>query len=118
MKEWQKGHQGDVQFTEVNKLPKEVKKIENTPLAYGEVSGHLHIIDGDVTMFEDTDGYKYAVVGSDGASIQHTFEQYLKSKEKPIADHKPIQLKANSIYKFAIQQGYNPYEKIFQNVGD
>lgn len=117
-----KGHQGDVQFKTINALPENAKKINNRPLAYGEVSGHVHVLTGDVELFE-IEGTTYAVVGGDGARMQHVMENNLKPAcmtevvELPIADHKSI-LFPPGTYEIGIQKQYNPYEKVFERVLD
>src|SRR6476659_3462975 len=87
-----KGHQGDVQFRQINFLPKNAKQIENKPIAYGEHSGHQHVLTGEVQMFE-VDGKLIAAVGSDGARLQHIHESkmtekaWTETKEIEKADH-------------------------------
>lgn len=123
MKKLIKGHQGDVQFKMIESLPKNVKKVENTPLAYGEISGHIHILTGDVQMLE-SEGKRFAIVGEGKARLQHILEGNLKSascmmevKELPVADHKSILLSPGT-YEFGIQKQFNPYEKVFERVQD
>jgi hypothetical protein len=122
MKNSIKGHQGDVQFKMIASLPNNAVKVENKPLAYGEVSGHVHVMTGDVDLFE-IEGKTYAVVGNDGARMQHVLEHNLKpscmteAKELPVADHKSI-LFAPGTYEIGIQKQYNPYEKVFEKVID
>lgn len=123
MKKLIKGHQGDVQFKMISKLPAEAKPIENTPLAYGEISGHVHILTGDVQLLE-ADNKRFAVVGKGQARLQHVLEGNLKGascmtevKELPVADHKSILLPPGT-YEFGIQKQYNPFDKIFEQVQD
>lgn len=117
-----KGHQGDVQFKMIDKLPNNAVKIENKPLAYGETSGHVHIMTGDVELFE-IEGRMYAIVGNDGARMQHIMENNItpecmtEVKELPVADHKSI-LFPPGTYEIGIQKQYNPYSKIFEKVVD
>jgi hypothetical protein len=117
-----KGHHGDVQFKMIDLLPINAVKKENKPLAYGEVSGHVHVLTGDVELFE-IKGKTYAVVGNDGARMQHVMENNLtpkcmtEVKELPIADHKSILLPYGT-YEIGIQKQYNPYEKILEKVVD
>lgn len=117
-----KGHHGDVQFKMIKSLPDGAKKIENRPLAYGEVSGHVHILTGKVDLFE-IEGKTFAVVGSDGARLQHVMENNLtpecmtEVKELPVADHKSILLPPGT-YEFGIQKQFNPFEKTFEQVMD
>lgn len=114
------GHQGDVQFKAVS-LPRGAKKIENTPLAYGETSGHCHALTGDVEMYEHK-GIHYAVVGTDGAFLQHVHETMYKANLKtnsalPVADHQPIRLEAGT-YAFGIHKRYNPFSRVWERVID
>jgi len=123
MKKIIKGHQGDVMFKMITTLPANAKRIENTPLAYGEVSGHVHILTGDVQLLE-SEGKRFAVIGKGKARLQHIIEGNLKLascmtevKELPIADHKSILLPPG-MYEFGIQKQYNPFEKVFEEVQD
>ena len=117
-----KGHQGDVQFAAIPAIPAKATKIANKPIALGEHSGHMHVLTGDVEMFE-LDGQLIAAVGSDGACLQHVHESnfsekaWASTKELPIADHKPHTL-APGVYQFYIQNAYNPYSKLMEQVID
>ena len=97
MKHLIRGHAGDVQFKMIDKLPQNAIKVENKPLAYGEISGHVHILTGNVEMFE-IEGKTFAIVGNDGARLQHVLEHNVKpelltrTEEMPVADHKSILL--------------------------
>lgn len=121
MKKTVRGHQGDVQFQSLSKLPKGAKEIKCKPIALGEHSGHEHILTGDVTMFE-LNGKLYAAVGGDGAMLQHVHESkfsgnYKTKKVIEKADHNPIPLE-KGIYEFFIQNAYNPYAKLMEKVID
>jgi len=122
MKKLIKGHQGDVQFKMIDTLPGNATKVENKPLAYGETSGHVHVLTGDVELLE-AEGRKFAVVGKGKARLQHILEGNLKPfcmtevKELPIADHKSI-LFPPGTYEIGIQKQFNPFEKVFENVQD
>ncbi len=122
MKNLIKGHQGDVQFKMIESMPKNAVKIDNTPLAYGEISGHVHIITGDVQILE-SEGKRFAIVGKGKARLQHILEGNLRPfcltevKELPVADHKSILLPPGT-YEFGIQKQYNPFEKIFEKIQD
>lgn len=116
-----RGHQGDVQFKSISKLPEGAKPIQQKPIALGEHSGHEHILTGDVTLFE-LNGVTYAAVGSDGAMLQHVHESkfsgnYKSKKVIEKADHRPIPLE-EGVYEFFIQGSYNPYKKIMEKVID
>jgi len=116
------GHAGDVQFKTIDSLPENAQKIQNKPLAYGETSGHVHVLTGHADFFE-VEGRIYAVVGNDGARLQHVMENNLtpncmtEVKELPCADHKSILLPPGT-YEFGIQKQFNPFEKTFEEVRD
>ncbi len=121
MKKTIRGHQGDIQFKSLSKLPEGAKKIDHKPIALGEHSGHEHIVTGDVTLFE-FEGKVYAAVGNDGAMLQHIHESkfngdYATKKVIEKADHRPIPLE-KGVYEFFIQNAYNPYAKIMEKVID
>lgn len=117
-----KGHQGDVQFKQVDTIPSNAKKISHKPIALGEHSGHQHIVTGDVELFE-VDGRIIAAVGSDGAMLQHIHESnfklgnYSTRETLPMADHKPHFLPQGN-YEFFIQNSYNPFAKLMEKVID
>lgn len=117
-----KGHQGDVQFRSIGKLPAGATKVGNKPIAYGEHSGHQHVLTGDVAMFEH-EGKVYASVGADGARLQHIHESKMtkrgwsSTKELEKADH-GSHLLEEGIYEFYIQNSYNPYSKLMEKVID
>ena len=119
MKNQIKGMQGDVQFKTTN-LPKEAIKIGNRPIALGEHSGHQHVLTGDVELYE-FQGRTFAVVGSDGARLQHVHESNFKGynsiKEQQKADHHS-HLLPEGTYEFFIQNAYNPYKKLMEKVID
>lgn len=122
MKDNLRGHQGDVQFVAVESIPGAAKKVANKPIALGEHSGHMHVLTGDVEMFE-FEGRIICAVGSDGARLQHVHESnfsnecYESTKELPIADHGSHLLPAGN-YEFYIQNSYNPYSKLMEKVID
>ncbi len=117
-----KGHQGDVQFRSISKLPAGAVKIDNKPLALGEHSGHMHVLTGDVELFE-VDGKIVAAVGGDGARLQHVHESNFTAKlwktteELPIADHRS-HLLPEGVYEFWIQNAFSPYSKLMEKVLD
>jgi hypothetical protein len=117
-----RGHQGDVIFRSINSLPKEAKKIKHTPIALGEHSGHMHIVTGDVELFE-FEGRIISVVGKDGARLQHIHESnltekaWVSSNEISKADHNS-HLLPEGIFEFYIQNSYNPYSKLMERVID
>jgi len=116
------GHQGDVQFKTIQSVPKGATPISNKPIAYGEHSGHQHVLTGDVQMFE-YEGRIITAVGGDGARLQHVHESnfsdklWTTTKELPKADHGSHFL-PEGVYEFYIQNSYNPYNKLMEQVID
>jgi len=115
-------HGGDVQAIS-HAIPARAKKIANKPVAYGEKSGHLHVITGDVELFEDENGNIFASVGSDGATLQHTHESifdnnFASQRIYQKADHKPVKLRPSTTYKVSIHKRYNPLARHWENVKD
>jgi len=117
-----KGHQGDVQFSSITSIPAGAVKVNNRPIAYGEHSGHQHVLTGDVELFE-FEGRLIAAVGADGARLQHCHESNFTDKcwttteEIAVADHASHMLPPGN-YEFFIQNAYNPYSKLMEKVID
>jgi hypothetical protein len=116
-------HTGDVQAVEAN-LPSGAVTIDKKPVAFGEKSGHLHVITGDYEMFEDDKKDVYVKVGNGGAWSQHVHESIWKNanfdtmEQLQKADHNPARLLPNKVYRIGIHKAYNPYKKIFEKVID
>ena len=116
-------HTGDVQAVETM-LPKKAKLISKKPVAYGEKSGHLHVITGDYEMFEDEKQEVYVKIGNKGAWSQHVHETIWKNANYDTletlqkADHNPARLLPNKVYKIGIHKAYEPYKKIMEKVID
>ena len=53
--------QGDVPMLYVDELPKGVREIESRIVAFGEVTGHHHVVE-DARMFTDEFGNLFALV--------------------------------------------------------
>jgi hypothetical protein len=115
-------HQGDVIGASIDKIPSEAKKVVNRPIALGEHSGHMHVLTGDVQMFE-LGGRIICAVGADGARLQHVHESnftdasWTKTEEITKADHNSHELPEGN-YEFWIQNSYNPYAKMMEPVLD
>jgi len=115
---------GDVQVIETI-LPETAKIINKQPIAYGEKSGHIHVITGDYEMLEDG-SFKYVKVGPKGAFSQHVHQTiwdkniagYDTQELLQQADHKPAKLLPNKVYKIGIHQVYDPYLDIKNKVID
>jgi len=116
----QKMHQGDVQIMSCI-IPSTAKTINKKPIAFGEHSGHQHVITGDYELLED-DGIIYAKTGKCGAILQHIHERQFAgydSKElMQSADHKPIILQPEQEYVFGIHRQFDPFENVWKTVKD
>lgn len=118
-----KFHGGDVQGKQISSLPEGATQIKNQPIAFGETSGHCHILNGDVELFE-FEGRKYAVVGSDGAFHSHVHESSLTEQTYQTqgnltnADHTKECWIKPGIYQLGIHKRYNPFQKVWNKVQD
>ena len=109
---------GDVQAYKINSLPKnanKITKIEDKIIARGEVSGHCHILTGDVELFE-LNGQTFAVVGKDGAYHQHYKEMDVNEEVVKVnrnisnCDHTKECRFEPGVYAIGIDRQYNPHE--------
>lgn len=114
---------GDLICQQIAAVPSGAKKLDKkVPFAYGEKSGHVHVLTGDYDVFE-IDGKFVTVVNGDGARLQHIHESSLtpmawhKKDEISQADHGSIVIE-QGIYEFYIQNEYNPFSKHFEKVID
>lgn len=46
--------QGDILIIEASAVPLAAQLTQNRVIAYGESTGHAHVVEGDVTLFGDT----------------------------------------------------------------
>ena len=117
-------HGGDVQAITISSLPANCKEISNKPIALGEKSGHMHIATGpDVRLMEDAEGNLFAVTGEAGGFLQHVHQSnfdgnYRTDRIIGKADHKPVTLRPNSVYKFGIHKRYNPLQQFWEKAKD
>jgi len=102
--------QGDVALIPTNKI--EGLKKENKTVAYGEKSGHHHICVGDAELIE-VEGKMFVSTGSGKSFLAH-----LKEGDMTMADHHPVELTPNTTYEVRIQNQYNPYTKLMEQVQD
>jgi hypothetical protein len=117
----QHAHGGDAQFYSIDQLPEGARKITDPKekiIARGEVSGHAHIITGDVEMFE-LNGIMFAVVGKDGAYHQHykedmiTEETFRANSNISNCDHTKDCPIAPGVYAIGLDRQYDPHEGIW-----
>jgi hypothetical protein len=102
---------GDVIVERVSALPTEFTTLETEPnnaLAYGELTGHLHQLQGE------------AGVDFDLRVNPVTKERHLRIV-KPVLlkhqEHSPLLLREGE-YKIGIQREYDPFEKLIRQVAD
>jgi hypothetical protein len=116
------GHQGDVQFFSIDKLPEKLNKISKNFFAKSEKSGHCHALCGDYDLYEDEYGF-VVDVKENGATLNHTSinnltkEYWDINKVLPEADHAPSIFK-KGIYRIGIQVRKRPFSKIWEKVLD
>ncbi len=116
-------HGGDVQGYSIDSLPAGAKPIQNQPIAFGETSGHVHVLTGDVQLFE-LNGQRFAAVGSDGAFHQHMHqsqlsdETYRTNANISSADHTKECRIAPGVYALGIDQAYDPFENVWRQSMD
>jgi hypothetical protein len=100
--------QGDVLINRIEILPNDLKKIDKKPrgfvLAEGETTGHAHVIDDGIEMFEATDGTLYIRVMKEKAVLTHE-------------EHASIEL-PRGLYEIGIVQEVDPWTEQPRNVVD
>ncbi|MCY0870621.1 MAG: hypothetical protein OWT27_08545 [Firmicutes bacterium] len=94
---------GDVLIEQVEQLPKNAKPSKEQVLAYGEVTGHAHRMQGDFEMYADEQGNLYFRTEM-GAFVTH--------EEHARIDFVP------GVYKVTRQREYNPFEDAIERVRD
>jgi hypothetical protein len=109
--------QGDVALRPAQ-LPAGATKIEHRPLAWGEVSGHAHVVQSKRARADNFDLYElngrlFVAVGSDGAQLRHV---RLKTNEQ--ADHNALDLAPDTVYEVILQNEFNPLADAFERVLD
>lgn len=74
----QGGFQGDVAIIAVKGFPKDAKPTESRTLAYGESTGHHHIVRGDVDMRETAEAFYFRVAedAEDTPAIVHIGDEH------------------------------------------
>ena len=120
-------HQGDVQFYKVDPKSVDFSSLKKVPKAFAaasEKSGHAHALCGDYEQYELPDGEGYVfVVGTDGATLNHTGLQNLtpeywdKNEVMPIADHNCFPVEPG-VYIEGIQRKKKHFSAIWEKVKD
>lgn len=93
------------------------KKIENNIIARGEVSGHSHIMTGDVDVYE-MDGEIIVDVKGE-AAIKHLLEESFSKEKREVwtEEHTDIPIEKGT-YKYIAQVEYDPYDEVIRQVKD
>ena len=100
-------HQGDVIGASIDAISDRTK--------------HAHVLTGNVERYEVGKRVIYKV--NEESTLQHVSllsmdeESYRSPTERKWEDHKPIRL-SPGIYEFWIQQTYNPYTQLMEDVRD
>lgn len=97
--------QGDVLLVEVKDKPKEGRKVKGLVLAYGEVTGHAHRLDGEVELLSgqnDEQLERFASVGGPSLKIVARNDTPLHHEE-----HSPLILKKGKVYEIRRQREYD-----------
>mgnify|MGYP001586258800 CR=1 FL=1 len=98
--------QGDVYLVEIESLPEGTKKVEKNErgyiLAKGEHTGHAHVIDDDLEVY-DRDGVLYIKTEK---AVLVTHEEHLHITVEP------------GIWRVGIVQEYDPFVEETRNVQD
>lgn len=91
---------------------------EKRILARGEVSGHCHVIVGDVIIREEK-GTTVVEVGKEGAVLKHLLETPWVEEEKEVwtEEHTDIHIK-EGIYDYIPQINFDPLEQRIKQVLD
>jgi hypothetical protein len=117
-------HQGDVQFFQLNKLPKGIKKIEKQFIAASERSGSFHALFGNYDIYEFEDG-GFVIDAHEECILNHSLQSELRglgvSLDKAMItakkDHRHTVVPAGK-YFVGIQIRFDPLENAKKNVTD
>lgn len=111
------GHQGDVCLERLSELPKTAKRCAVKPLAFGETSGHRHIVEvADPTQlefYEDANGVYFKVV--EGTQVRH------KVGESWTGEHHTIAIQPTETMPYIgvkIQRAEDPCTEVLDRVRD
>lgn len=95
--------QGDLLFDEVAVIPSECKESISPTLAYGEVTGHSHVIEGTFTRFD----YRSDIYVSPTTPCDVVHEE-----------HGTVSLPVGKTFRVSRQRQYDPVEQIPKPVID
>lgn len=115
------GHQGDVQFYSIDKLPENAVKVNKQFIAASERTGHVHALSGNYDMYQY--GENFVIDVKEDSFLNHTQiselneETWAVPKVLPEQDHKPSTIKRGK-YFVGVQRRFNPQEKFMEKVKD
>lgn len=114
--------QGDVCLIEVDAKSIDLTNAirdEKGILAYGEKSGHAHVLT-EKTELVRIDGKMYVVVpGFDSKEVRDNPElRHIHLPTKRQADHAPLKLEHGKVYEVRIQNQFNPFSRLMEKVID
>lgn len=104
--------QGDVLIERVEVIPPGLTTTQNRIAALGETSGHGHVIDGDVDVYETPEGL-YVDVKTADAAVRHL----LVDSGVWTREHVEIPIEPG-IYFISRQSERNPYQNAMRFVAD
>ena len=93
---------GDLLIREIETLPRGLKKSENI-LAYGEVTGHSHVLNGNANIFQNKEGKK--------------FFQAQEEVELTHQEHKTLKIE-KGVFEVLTEREYEPFEQEIKQVMD
>ena len=117
----QVGHQGDVQFFEIDQIPKNSKKIEKQFLAKSERSGSIHALFGNYDQYEVDGGFCLDI--KEDCLLNHSLEIHVAGKSMdevtklPKKDHRHSIIK-KGLYFAGIQNKFDPLSGMKEKVRD
>jgi hypothetical protein len=116
-------HQGDTQWYEITKLPKNAKKVEKQFIAASEKSGSFHALFGNYDLYEVEDGF--VVDAKEECIINHSLQSVLQGTGVTLNEAKVLDKKDHrhsvlpkGIHFVGIQQRFDPLEGIKKKVED
>lgn len=77
------GFQGDVAILVVESIPDDAKPSQNRIVAYGEATGHHHVIEGNVTCCDTPQAWYYQVGPEAPAVIRHIGDEHASIEIAP-----------------------------------
>lgn len=94
---------GDLLIKEVNSIPIGAKKKQDNVLAYGEVTGHKHLLKAKQQVVLDVNG--------------QTYIELEKPTELVHEEHKTLVIDAG-LYSVIHEREFNPFEEVIRQVMD